>query len=592
MSTWEDKNLHEKISAKLKFQESKYSHYNTSRDRIAELFRPDMDIASDSNSRGDFLGKDIYEGTGPWASRVMSKGLQNNLVSSEIDWIMYIMAAFELRGIDALDVWCQGIKDHMTAAYRRSNYYDIATQFTHDGLTIGSPVMMSEEIVNEQKVMFMPHHYRNCFVFYDRYGRPEGLIIRDKNWTVKQICDKFITAKTPEAKKAEREKKLSTLLNNEINNGDYYKEHTIILAVFKSDDEIWDAQGFTKPFGDYKWYMAYYEKDAEKDKQKEPLSKGGFFVRPFMVWNYNKKPWDSISWTPASAAIWDMASQQQVHKHYIEGTQLTTRMPHIALKSMENRLNFDPEGTMYVDEQEYDRPPKPLEVLGDIRFTKELSEVFRAAIERHFEIDLFKMFSRLPEQIKQPVTATQIIQMMGEKRTLLGGIESYANELLKPADDIIMGVEYEAGRGPFHPSVMANIIDIIRNNAKTRMATAEVMPEFISLLARAQKIAQQLQPIQTGVAALAEIGTAMGDRDYVRLMIKPYETGDGILESLNFPQKNVNTKDEYEGLRDELARQRAADKQTEYAIEMAKAAKGVSGPVDETSILKQAVGAT
>lgn len=592
MTAWENKNLYDRIIDVLDFWKDKYSSFNSSREVITEHFRPDLGIETDNNNKGDFFGESIYEGTGPWAAQTMARGFQENLVSQSIDWIMYIMALFELRGIDALDSWCQDIKDHMTQAYINSNFYDILPQYTLYGITTGSPVVIGEEIVSEQRVIFMPHHWKNCYVIYDKYNRPVGLIIEDPNWTTKQIYDKFIGEGTPEGRKAERTKKLSIEVNSELNNGQHYKEHTIILAIFKSNALIWNTPGFTKPVGDHEWIMVYYEKDTDAGKKNEPLSKEGFFIRPFMVWNYDKKPWEPCSRTPAFYAIWDCRSHQQVHKNYLEGVQLKTRPPRVVLKDMINRIDFDPEGIIDVEKDEYDRPPKALDAIGDVMLDKDLSNVFRSALERHFHIDLFRMFSRLPEFIKQPLTATQIMQMEDEKITLIGGIQTYCKGLLRATDDILMDKEYRAGRGPFNRARMANITDVIMNNIKTpNVESAEVIPEFVGRLARLQKRRQQLDPIRTGAAVAAELAGNLGNPDLPRLAIKEYKALDKALASLDFPQDALYTEDDYEANRDELAQMRARDKQFAQTIEAAKASKGVTGPVDESSILKQITGA-
>ena len=122
--------------ARLEQVKAKYSQFNTARDEIVKNFRPDLGIDTDPGKRGVFFGNEIYEGTAPWAIRVMATGFQGNLVSKSIDWLLYKMEMNELNGIDEIDGWLQDIKEHMTGVYRRSNFYDVQPQFTLNSLTV------------------------------------------------------------------------------------------------------------------------------------------------------------------------------------------------------------------------------------------------------------------------------------------------------------------------------------------------------------------------------------------------------------------------------------------------------------------------
>lgn len=582
---WTERSLLQRIKDQLEQIQRKYQNFIISRDWIVTLFRTDLGINFDRE--GKFFGEGIYEGTAPWASRTMAKGLQGNMVSRGVDWLMYRMQQEELNGVDELDIWCQDIKDHMTQVYKQSNFYDVQPGFIHDGVTIGSPLMFGEEDVATSSIMWLPQHYINCFIFYNRFNKVEGVIIEDKHWTAKQIFDTFITEKTPEARKAARKEKLSNTLNKAIDEGNMLDEFTILRAVFKRDDPIWDGgeqYKFKKPIGGQTWIDVYFESDTEKDKDNEPLKKSGHFSQPFVVMDYDKKLWEACSRTPAYDAIWDTASSNDTFKAFLENLKLKNRPPIMHLDTMAGRLQLGAEGLIPVNKQEYQTPPKALfETIGDITMTKEGSDILAANIKRHFQLEFFTRFNDLANTNKQPVSVQQILKMAAENATLLNPAIDALTRYLAVADERMLGIEMQARRGPFDLATMANIQDVVASNIKSRTGKFGVIPEFVGLLARAQKMQQQLEPIMTGVDIVTSIAAKLNPN--LVNTLKGYEVIDTALNAINFPKNIINTEDDYDEIEAAINRAKAQTAQTQTAIEMMKASKNIQGPVDPNSVL-------
>jgi len=596
MVAWKEKTLYDRILDRWMEVEDKYSTLNTNREQIIRIFRSDEKPESGENrSTGsentdmDLLGQEIYNGSGPWYSKSMATGFQGSLVSKNIAWIRYQMGQFSLRDVDELDVWLQDIKDHMTEAYQKSNFYDVQPQFTLDGITTGSPVMFAEEQTSTGRTMWIPQYYRNVRLYYDKFNEVNGLIVRDKKWTAKQIHDKFI-GDDPDGSKAE--KMLTMAVNNALKAGKLNQEFTVFRAVFKVDHQIWNGTGdnaFKKPQGDWTWLSVYFLELADLDaaKKNTPLNKNmGFFSQPFVNWDFDKKPWESASRTPAWYAIWDCMGLQQVHKNFLENAQLQNRAPFIAMDTMKGNIHLSPEGEMYVDKANYDRPPKSLDMVGNLNIPAEIIDVYDDALRRWFFIDKFEMFNLLSRNNKQPVTATQIFQMAGEKATLLSPAIETHSKYLSVADARMVDIEVRAGRGPFAPDTMENITDIIRGNSDEQVTSISIQPTFIGPLAQAQKLTQALEPITTGIGVLRDSGLLEMNPDLVH-GIRTKGTMDKMLEAVDFPASEIVPEEEFNETVAALNEQRAQQLQQENAIEMMKASKNLQGPVDDTSVMSQ-----
>lgn len=587
MVLWADKTLYDRIIDRWKEKDTDYGKVNANRDIITTYFRSDEII--DTDKKGNLVGQNIYNGSGPWFSRMMATGFQGSLVSKNIDWFRYRMKQLELKGVDELDIWVQDIKEHMSSKYQDSNFYDVQPQFTHDGLTTGSPVMFGEEDILEQRTMWMPQHYKTVRLYYDKYNQVEGCIVQDKTWTTKQLMDRF--AKNDDKQGTKRKAKLNITVNQAIEGGRLDEVFTVYKACFKAADPMFNG-GFKKPANkSHKWFSTYFLELTDKDKQNKPLNDNvGDFSQPFAVWNFDKKPWEASSRTPSFYALWDCLSLQQMDKNYLENMQIKNRPATMALNSMKDRLQLGPEGEMFVTKAEYESPPKFLDRVGDIKLDREMANLWTEALKRWFYIDMFQMFSELAMLKKQPVTATQIWQMAGEKSTLLSPAIETHSSYLKVTDDRMMDVEIQAGRGPFDDATMANITDIVMSNIKESASSIDVQPVFIGQLAQAQKVSQALTPIQSTMDTMQP----MFDRNPQLLMkYRWYKLAGKVEDALDFPQDVVIPEEEYDELIAADNEAKAQERQQLMAIEMAKASKDISGPVDENSVLAAAAaGAT
>jgi len=570
----------------------RYEQFNDARDEIVEFFRPDLGIETDEDYEGDFFGEAIFEGTPPWAARVMATGFQGNLVSKSIDWLSYLMADTRLRGVDPLDKWVQDVKEHMTDAYQNSTFYDEQPQFTLDAVTIGSPVMFGEEDEESQRMVWQPQHYKHIKMFYDKFNRPYGCIVDDPNFTSKDLLDQFVPKgnRRGQDRDGRREKMLSLQANQQLDGGIHNQNHNVIRAVFKESDEIWDTPDFKKPPMDprnpYKWISVYFEKVTDKDKDK-PLEVGTYFSKPFVVWNYNKKRHEVLSRTPAYDAMYDNYSLQTVAHAHQDAIQLQTYRPMWINEEIKGRTQLHAKGEMYVSPAEYKQPPIPIEVAGNPGFTKDLMDDFKEAIKRHFHLDLFNLFSQIARDRNQPLTATQIWQMAGERSTLLSPAVESHSKYLAEVDERMLEVEMRAQRGPFDEDTMANVMDAVMSHAPKGPIRPGITAKFVGPLARAQRIQQAVEPIISGLQTLAPVFDLFPQS---KAIIREYELADRLAEVTDFPMDAVATKEEYMEIVASMQAKAQSDEQFLKAIEMAKVAPGMGKPVDPSSMAAQGQG--
>lgn len=581
-TSWSERTLYDRLNDRWTQIDSKMSTFQVNRDIISTYFRPDLDTEVQGNDTfGNILGRKVYEGTPAHALHVASTGLRGNTVSESLDWIKYQMGQFELRGVDKLDAWCQDIKDHMQAVYRSSNFYQVQQGFTKDALSIGSPFMFIEESSPVTGIIkCLPQHCKHCRVAYNKYNEMEGVFVLDPTWSAKQIFDRFCKGDTNEERMGIAKEKLSTTLINAIENGTHTDEYRIFRAVFRKDDPIWIGIDFKVPSGDYQYLGVWFEYDTVKYRN-DPLEIERFFGRPGVVWDYDKRPYEPCSRTPCYYALWDVVSLQDSHKNFLENNQLKTNPPRYYLKAMANRLKLGPKGLIPLSREEYQCPPKTLDLIGDIAYNEKMSEMLGKAVERHLHTDSYNMITQLTQGHPEKINDLHMLQLIAEKSTMLSPEIETQQKYLSDCDERFVGIEANAGRGPFAPDVMANITDIIMSNIKNKNSIVSVQPQFMGILYQAQRMTARLAPIQKGLEFIAQAAQVLGLT--ATKIVKPYQLLDKGLSALDFPDDAKLEEKDFNNIIAAMQQKQAQDEAFMKTIEAAKASKGLNKSIEPNS---------
>jgi len=550
-----------------------YVKFNVARDDIIRLMRPDLGADTDPDGDGSFFGEDIYDGVGSWAVGVMARGFQGGLASPDTDWIDHDFSDDELAGVDELGEWLQDIKKHVTSVFKSSNFYQILPNMTKDGLSIGSPLAFIEETDTiAGKITFKPQFFKNVFVFYDGNNEHEGVIIEDKRWTVKKIVDEFAPTEAEQAK-------LPRQVKDDIKAGSYYTEHTMYRFVFKASNALWDGiDGFKKP--DAEWISVYFLANTEEEQKNNPLMIEKYFSKPFVVLDIDKKEWESVSRTPAFSAVHDVLSQQDMALDQTTNRKLKNNPPRAVLEDHRNIIDFNPQGITPVKKADWANLPQAIDVVGDIRLSREEMEFNAEKVKRWFRTDQFLKFTDLTNTLRQQPTATQIIKIAAELATQVSPEIAGYTAFLGDIDARIIDIEMRAGRGPFNPDRMIEIRELIAAN--TDNVNVSLVPVFTGSLARAQQIKQSLDPILEGLGVIGEMSAVW---ETLPQSIDEHGVAEDALRVIGFPMKRFKSKDEYKEILAQIQAAQQQAQQQQQLIEAAKAAPGVSKNVEENSIL-------
>jgi len=547
-------------------------------DKIISIFRPDM-VKFSRRTEGPkgILGANIHEGTGPWALRLMSDGLQGNLVSASIPWLRYGMSDRRLKGNDSCNKWLQNLEEHMVSIYRdtSSDFYASMGPYTRHGLAVGSPVILPERDINTGKIHCIVPHPATRYFKQNRFGVSDVLHLKHE-WSINNAVDAF------------GYDNLSKSVQNGYDNGTDGKV-TIIRGIYFYLDRIFKGlpdkkkEEYTVLEGEkentystftprWPWVSIYIEKGRAGDSEnpKKPLRIEGYFSKPYSVWHYEKDPSEIYSRTPAWFSYYDTKSANNIRKSLLMPSQKSVEKAWWAPDYLKGIFKSYPRGINWFNTSQVKMKPETLEEKINYPFGSDIEAQFVKSIERWFHVKMWMMLSIWSEEQKAPPTATQIIQMAGEKAVLLGPRVGPFLQTLDEIDSRFLDIEDRRGRLPEPPD---EVLELTQGNVK-------VNPDFIGPLAQLQKMYLSIRKIESALFSLEPV---VKIDPMVVHKIKAEDLAEYILEEHKFPQDLIRSDEEYQDIKSAIAQQAMLDKNVRMGTEMAKAIPSVSKDVEPNS---------
>jgi len=555
MTAYADKNLYERIIDRQVYMEQVREPIENDCDKIIDNFNPDLTRFTEYKGKGkpSILGAKIYEGTGPWAVNLMADGFQGNLVSHSIEWFRYSMAEKKFKGNDETNKWLQELEDYMYSVYRNSKFYPALGPFCRGGVSVGSPVIISEQDKTTGKTNCLVPHPTERYLLQNRFGETDVLHLKSE-WTVRNAVGFF------------GKEKMSKAVQDAYDNGRHNENVTIIRAIYFYLDPIFEGvDGKDKPR--WLWPSYYVEQTTDPDK-KEPLKAEGYWSKPFSVWHYRKDQSVTYAITPAWMSYYDTKSLNTLRKSMIMAAQKSVEKTWWASSDFFGRLKLYPKAINWYEPAQQNKIPVPLEDKVDYPFGFEIEDRIAKNVGRWFHTSMWMLFSVWSEEHKAPPTATQIIQMGGEKAVLLGPRVGMFLNNLEEIDNRFVDIEQRAGRLPEPPPIVQEY------------SNGRINPEFIGPLAQLQKQFHGLRRIQTSLEAAAPI---LELDPMVRHKIKAEVLMEHVLEENKFYQDAIRDDDEYRELIAAIAERQAAAEGIQMGGEIADAVPKLSKAVEPGS---------
>jgi hypothetical protein len=313
-----------------------------------------------------------------------------------------------------------------------------------------------------------------------------------------------------------------------------------------------------------------------ESKSGNVVKESGFDLFPKMTWRYVVAKPSPYAYCPAAFSLPENKALQAMSKSLLRAGEVAVDPAMMIPAELEGDVHLGP-GPMGMNY--YGEDPKrlifPVHQPNNYPLAVQDREERRQLLREHFHVDFFLMLA----QSQRQMTATEIIEKMGEKASVLSAAIGDLTTVLDQIIDYVFQIEYNAGRLPRIPDILAQFggqnIDIV----------------YQGPLAQAQRRLFETQNIKLGLEDVAMVGQI-----YPEALdnINPDITLKELLQSDNFPQIALRDPDEVAAIRQDRAERALeeqgksdSERQAETLKDYAQAFKNAGGNAE---ILQQLTG--
>lgn len=503
---------------------------------------------SQDRNRGAKSFNSIYDSTGTRAARILAAGLMAGVTSPARPWFRLATPDPKLDASSAVKQWLADTAQMMRDIFAKSNTYRALHTGYEELGAFGTAAILVDD--NFDTVIWQtPLTAGEYSIGANDLGKVDT-VAREFEMTVAQLVAKFGYKNCSKAVQALWDNKRSY--------------DTWIPVVHLIEPRGMDERNYDSPLAtDMPFASSYFELGANENKF---LRESGYREFPALCPRWNTRGGDIYGNGPGFEALCDIKQLQHEQLRKAQGIDYMTRPPlqmPTALKGLE--ANTLPGGVVYYDAT---GSSNAIQTLFDVKLDLEhlradINDV-QARIDKAFYADLFLMLSGDdPTASRQPITATEVVELKEEKLLMLGPVlERLHDELLSPLIDLTFARMVQTGIVPEPPQEMRGV---------------ELSVQFISVLAQAQKAVglQSFDRILGYVANIAQFKPEVIDK------LDTDELIDQASDMLGVDPKIVVADDKVAYVRAARAKQQQAAAMAQAAPQGAQAVAQLGG-VDTT----------
>lgn len=477
-------------------------------------------ITANTMVRGFPINQEIVDSTGTLAMRTCASGMTSGLCSATHPWFKLKAGIDRNLEIDAeAAAWLEEVENRMYAVMAESNFYKCMGQMFEDMTVFGTGVIIFYE--DEENVV---RGYNPCAGEYYLGASSQfedNTLYRQFTLTVAQIIDMFGVENCP----ADIQQLWAT-------KGAALETERVIAHAIEPNFAIrgrYPGSSVRLVGEEYTWREVYWVWGQQNER---PLSKRGFYERPFIAARWQTVSNDAYGRSPGMDALPDIMQLQTEQKRKAEAIEKQVRPPLLAHAELKNQpSSILPGHITYVSQVDAGKGMRPIyEVAPDLAGMLADIKECQDRINRAFFTDIFLMISQM-EGI-QPRNELEIYERKGEKIQVLGPvIEAFQSEGGSPA--VVRIFEIMRRRGMFPPMPES-------------LARLPLQIDYISEMAMAQRAAAT-GSIERFVATIGgNLGAVYPE---ARDLINPDRTGRHYASLLNVPVDILNSPEEVRKLR-------------------------------------------
>jgi len=505
--------------------------------------------------KGLKVGSRIYDSTAAESLKLMTDGIFGYHISPGMLWYRLRVRNEALMSIKKVKQWLEDVTWITYTALQRSNFYEVMPEYLQDGGSIGTATLYSEEDRESDRIVFIVCHPGDIWIAENKYSVVDT-VFRRIVLTARQAVQKFENTSELSTQLVEDSKDLTRMEN-------LYTFYHITQPKNDMDMIQYRGKRYPKISASNKPILSMYLQDGEN----HPVSVSGYYTHPYQVWRYRKNSNEPYGSSPASDAIIDILTSNQMSKTLLHASHMAAEPPLNIPAELKGKVRIIPRGMNHFED--------PARIISAIQMGadkypigKDREDRVRDAVRKHFNTEFFTLLSRAAMDGRQ-LNVPQVMEMQGEKAVMLSTMLGRLNsDCLNPALNRVYLIESMAGRIPPPPDVL------VADGGKVQV-------EYLGPLAQAQRRLFKTGGIYQGLAAIDIIAAKRPDvYDNVDLDVITTE----LLAASGMPEKAIKDPRVVTAERNARAKQAEAQQQMAVMLEAAKTMPALSKKPEQGSM--------
>jgi hypothetical protein len=481
--------------------------------------------------------------------KTLVSGITGYSISPNIVWQKLGLEDTRVTDLYGVKDWLELTERLLYAEFKRSNLYPQVGKFVEYAATYGHAAMLIDEYRPDGRLRFMTVKISEVYLDADEYGEVDT-VFRYFSMSLRNLASFFGEENLSEARKQDLKDKAR-----------WNSEVTVLHAVYPRQDFDDDAPGaWNKP-----WASVYLD-----EAQDHVLKESGYDEFPYAVFIWDRIAGTAYGECPAIHAIKDIILLNKIDESRIKITQMSADPALNVPDTMRGRENVVPHGYNYY--MTAGEVITPVAVGANYPITLEINRAIEDRVKDWFHVDFFLM---LQHEGGKAMTATEVMELQGEKAAVLSDLVVALNDALRQIITRSFNILFRKRMIPMPPEALAG--------TGTRLKV-----DFTGPLAQAQKKYHEAGGIAQGLQIAAAVGqiapAALDVINFDRLL----KTG---LEGAGVSQMIINEDEDVEKIRRARAEAQERARQEEAAMEQQKNILGnfnkLNEPVKPGSALEE-----
>ncbi len=504
---------------------------------------------SDVN-KGDRRNQKIIDSTPTMCARTLRAGMMSGITSPARPWFKLTTPDPDLAEFGRVKQYLHDVNLRMTAAFLKSNYYNVKPIVYGDlGVFATGAYSMEEDM--ESIIRCQSFAVGSYMIAKDHRGMV-NTFMRDFRMTVRQLVEKF--GRYDERSGKPMWEVFSPAVRTAWDNSTYETWIDVVHCIKPNDD--YNPKGFAAKFK--RFDSCYYESSDSSGAEERYLRESGYDYFPILVPRWEVTGEDVFGTEcPGMIATGDAKQLQHGERQIARAIDKMINPPMVAPTHMKTqKSSVLPGDITYADIREGMHGFRPVhEVDPRVTELENKQSQIRSRIEKAFYTDLFLM---LAESDRRQITAREIDERKEEKLLALGPVlEQLNDDDNDPAIDILYNNMNLQRKLPPPPEELQGV---------------QMKVEYVSIMAQAQK----LVGLNGQERFLGFYGQVLALDPSARHKVNTDQMIDDYADGCGMSPKVVRSDEDAQASRGQEAQAAAAQQKMEAISQGAGAAKDLS----------------